>query len=93
MQAAPDIFDENSETELSLLSVSENLYQKLCDRIGAAYGSNLLINSYEYNDNGYWKAFGIGLLVLICAIVLITYIELNKLKHQNIIEEIRLDLV
>lgn len=52
MLTAPDIFDENGETEVSLVAVDNHLYQKLCDRIGADYGSNLLINCYQYNDNG-----------------------------------------
>lgn len=52
---SPDIFDENSETKLSLLTVDDKLYQRLCDRAGAKYGSNLLINSYQYNDNGKMK--------------------------------------
>lgn len=52
MLEAPDIFDDNAETKVSLVSVDENLYKKLCDRAGASYGSNLLINSYQYNANG-----------------------------------------
>jgi len=47
-----DIFDKNGETEVSLVAVDNNLYKKLCDRAGADYGSNLLINCYQYNDNG-----------------------------------------
>lgn len=56
MSEAPDIFDENAEAGVSLISVDEKLYQKLCDRAGAPYGSNLLINSYQYNDNGRTKS-------------------------------------
>ena len=52
MSQAPDIFDENKETKVELIAVDEKLYKKLCDRAGVAYGSNLLINAYEYNDNG-----------------------------------------
>lgn len=52
MLQAPDIFDENKETETELIAVDEGLYKELCERAGAAYGSNLLINTYEYNDNG-----------------------------------------
>lgn len=52
MLAVPDIFDKNGETEVSLAAVDKDLYQKLCDRVGADYGSNLLINCYQYNDNG-----------------------------------------
>lgn len=52
MLQAPNIFDENKETKAELVTVDDKLYKKLCDRAGAAYGSNLLINSYEYNSNG-----------------------------------------
>ena len=55
MLQAPDIFDENKETKLELVAVDDKLYRKLCDRAGAAYGSNLLINTYAYNDNGRMK--------------------------------------
>lgn len=56
MKKAPDIFDENGETAVSLISVNEDLYKELCARAGAKYGSNLLINQYEYNDNGRMRA-------------------------------------
>lgn len=52
MLQAPNIFDENQETKVELVTVDDKLYKKLCDRAGAVYGSNLLINSYEYNNNG-----------------------------------------
>ena len=52
MLQAPDIFDENQETKAELITVDDRFYRKLCDRAGAAYGSNLLINSYEYNKKG-----------------------------------------
>ena len=55
MLQAPDIFDENKETGVELIAVDEKLYKKLCDRADAAYGSNLLINTYAYNDNGRMK--------------------------------------
>lgn len=56
MKKAPNILDENNETEVSLVAVNEDLYKELCDRASAKYGSNLLINHYEYNDNGRIKA-------------------------------------
>ena len=55
MAKAPDIFDENGETLISLITTDAKLYKELCDRAGAPYGSNLLINSYCYNDNGKTK--------------------------------------
>ena len=55
MLQAPDIFDKNKETKVELIAVDDKLYRKLCDRAGVAYGSNLLINTYAYNDNGRMK--------------------------------------
>ena len=55
MLQAQDIFDENNETKVELIAVDEKLYRELCDRAGVTYGSNLLINTYEYNDNGRMK--------------------------------------
>lgn len=52
MKQAPDIYNDNGETEISLMSVDDELYKKLCERAGVSYGSNLLINDYCYNDNG-----------------------------------------
>lgn len=52
MIEAPDIFDENAETKVSIVTVDKELYKKLCERAKAVYGSNLLINFYKYNDNG-----------------------------------------
>ena len=56
MKAAPNIFDENNEAEVSLIAVDEELYRQLCIRAGAKYGSNLLINHYTYNNNGKMKS-------------------------------------
>ena len=55
MLQAPDVFDENGEARVELIAVDETLYQELCNRAGSAYGSNLLINTYEYNDHGRMK--------------------------------------
>lgn len=56
MKKAPDIFDKNGETKVSLIAVDQSLYRELCDRAGAAYGSSLLINHYQYNNNGRMKS-------------------------------------
>lgn len=45
MKKVSDIIDKNGETKVSLVSVDERLYRELCERAGAAYGSNLLINA------------------------------------------------
>lgn len=55
LKQVPDILDENGEAAVSLMSVDNTLYEKLCNRAGVEYGSNLLLNTYEYNDNGRWK--------------------------------------
>lgn len=55
MGKVPDILDANGEARASLITVDEKLYQKLCERADAPYGSNLLINSYQYNDGGRMK--------------------------------------
>lgn len=52
MLQVPNLCDENQETRTEIVSVDDELYKKLCDRAGAEYGSNLLINSYQYNNNG-----------------------------------------
>ena len=52
MLQVPDIIDENKEAKVELIAVDDKLYKELCDRAGAAYGSNLLVNVYEYNDDG-----------------------------------------
>lgn len=52
MRHVPDICNENGESDISLLTVDEELYKKLCKRAGATYGSNILINDYCYNDDG-----------------------------------------
>ena len=52
MLQVPDIIDENKEAKVELIAVDDKLYKELCDRAGAAYGSNLLVNTYEYNDDG-----------------------------------------
>ncbi|MEG0963645.1 MAG: FtsX-like permease family protein [Lachnospiraceae bacterium] len=49
---APNIFDDNGETKVELIAVDDKFYRTLCDRAGVVHGSNLLINSYDYNDNG-----------------------------------------
>ena len=92
MKNAPDIFDEFSETEVSLVSVDRELYRKLCDRAGAAYGSNLLINSYQYNDNGKMKMIqpfeeDITQVTLINAAEEKLQLEIGGILHQDDIVE------
>lgn len=60
MLQVPNFSDDNGETRTEIVSVDDVLYKKLCDRAGAEYGSILLLNTYQYNDNGEYvsiKAF------------------------------------
>ena len=52
MLQVPKFSDDNRETRTEIVSVDDELYKKLCDRAGAEYGSILLLNTYQYNDNG-----------------------------------------
>ena len=52
MLQVPKFSDDNGETRTEIVSVDDELYKKLCDRAGAEYGSILLLNTYQYNDNG-----------------------------------------
>ena len=52
MLQVPKFSDDNRETRTEIVSVDEKLYKKLCDRAGTEYGSILLLNTYQYNDNG-----------------------------------------
>ena len=52
MLQVPNFSDDNGETRTEIVSVDDVLYKKLCDRAGAEYGSILLLNTYQYNDNG-----------------------------------------
>lgn len=55
MLQAPGIFDEHNEMRLELVAVDDGFYRELCERAGASYGSNLMINDYAYNDHGRMK--------------------------------------
>ena len=52
MLQVPKFSDDSGETRTEIVSVDDELYKKLCDRAGAEYGSILLLNTYQYNDNG-----------------------------------------
>lgn len=93
MKEVPDIFDNNGETEVSLMVVNEELYRELCDRAGAECGSNLLINQYEYNDNGRMKEIkpfhdDIGAITLIDAVGKETQLKIGGiLNEENLTEK------
>ncbi|HHX67580.1 MAG: ABC transporter permease [Miniphocaeibacter sp.] len=45
---------EITDNELSaeLITVDKENYEKLCEKAGVSIGSNILLNYYDYNDNG-----------------------------------------
>lgn len=92
MEEAPDIFDYNGETEVSLITVNEELYRELCDRAGAKYGSNLLINHYKYSSNGTMKNLkpfhdDIGAITLINAVGEETQLKIGGILNENDLTE------
>lgn len=92
MKEAPDIFDKNGETEVSLIAVNEKLYRELCDRAGAKYGSNLLINHYKYNHNGTMKNIkpfhdNIGAITLINAADEETQLKIGGILNEDDLTE------
>ena len=92
MKEVPDIFDENGETKVSLIAVDQSLYRELCDRAGAAYGSSLLINHYQYNNNGRMKSIkpfqeDIGAITLINASGEKTQIKIDGILQEEDLKE------
>ena len=47
-----EVVNEYGEIKTELLMVDSENYALLCEKAGVPVGSNILINSYEYNDNG-----------------------------------------
>lgn len=52
MKQRTEVVNELGEMNFDMVSVTENLYRKICDATGTEYGGNILINTYSYNDNG-----------------------------------------
>ncbi len=55
MKAQSDALNEYGEMSFDMVSVTEDLYRELCEASGTAYGGNILINTYVYNDQGIRK--------------------------------------
>lgn len=54
---AESISSENStELTVDLLVLDEASYKDLCEQAGVAWGSNILLNYYRYNDDGKMKS-------------------------------------
>jgi putative ABC transport system permease protein len=52
MKQRTEVVNELGEMNFDMVSVTENLYRKICDSTDTEYGGNILINTYTYNDNG-----------------------------------------
>lgn len=51
------LVDSDGLRKISIVSADEAFYEELCDRANAPIGSNLLINSFGYNNHGVWQTF------------------------------------
>lgn len=52
MQAAMEKEQENNEFPVEIITLDQEHYEKLCERINIPHGSNILLNHYSYNDFG-----------------------------------------
>ena len=55
MRSADEYINEYGEMEIDLISLTDNVYRRLCEASGTVYGGNILINTYKYNDYGVSK--------------------------------------
>ncbi len=46
------VLNEYGEIKCELITVDRDNYSRICEKAGVPVGSNILINSYAYNDNG-----------------------------------------
>lgn len=51
------LVDADGFRKISIVTADDTFYEKLCERANAPVGSNLLINTFGYNDHGVWKNF------------------------------------
>ena len=54
--AIKGVINEYGEIKSELVTVDSENYRLLCEKAGVPVGSNILINSYAYNDNGEMKS-------------------------------------
>ncbi len=52
MKKVSGVIDEYGEMDIDLISMSDNIYRKMCEASGTEYGGTILINEYKYNDFG-----------------------------------------
>ncbi len=55
MKERKEAVNELGEMDFDMVSLSDGLYRKLCEDTGTAYGGNILINTYTFNDRGVMK--------------------------------------
>ena len=49
---APGMFNEMGEMEFDMVSLTNELYSDICKAVGVEEGSNILINTYTFNEDG-----------------------------------------
>ena len=55
IEALGEDFGQEVELDVELMVLDKNNYAKVCEAAGVPEGSNILLNYYKYNDNGYMK--------------------------------------
>ena len=55
MKQADDVVNGYGEMSFDMVSVTDSLYRQICDATNTAYGGNILINTYTYNEDGVRK--------------------------------------
>lgn len=55
MKQMDDIVSELGDMDFAMVSMTDNIYRRMCEATGTEYGGNILINTYTYNDNGVTK--------------------------------------
>ena len=52
MKNVEGIINEYGEMQLDMVSLTDDMYRRLCELSGTEYGGNILLNTYKYNDFG-----------------------------------------
>ena len=52
MKSVDGIINEYGEMQLDMVSMTDNMYRRLCELSGTEYGGNIMLNTYRYNDFG-----------------------------------------
>ena len=54
--ALPKVLNSYNEIKTELVMLDRMHYEMYCEKAGVPVGSNILINNYDYNENGYRKS-------------------------------------